>query len=650
MTVNISYFAGAGWQFFNNDGVPLAGGKVYTYQAGTSTPATTYTTSVGNVAHSNPIVLDAAGRVTEEIWLTEGSAYKFVLKDASDTLIGTYDNILGVNDFTTAAAAIYANFANTSDPTKGDALVGFRQSNSSGNLTGSVGRTVHQKLQEVVSAFDFMTSAQIADVQANTALINVSSAINAAFATGLAVHFPEGTYYTGSTILTLPENTVVFGDGPSTVILGDGANPVMTQIGTSGTHKAGTILRDMKVKRKNGTYANQRQLVEFTYADDCRIENVVFDGDIATSAYPGSLHGQSVTRLIVSDCQFLNGAACSLTSYQALSTNPFSNQCVIKNCYMAPAAAQGFDFYYVKNLVVDGCIAHGRTSTYGCGFIVEYQGQNITLTNCISYDNTRSGFYVEPNTAYGLASVTFNNCIAYNNGESGLYSQNSFGVVVNGGAYWGSLTSFTGSNAGVAFEDAAQNCVITGAYIHSNQVCGLRIASGNGVTVTGNLFYNNNGPAIKITNTSVGLEVSGNTFVSNSSIVTGWVENQSGIFEDYGWATYTPNVYSNDGSTAVTISNSSVKYKRVGSVCHVEGYFEFSGSAANSVMYVEMPFTVAWTGSNTGPDAKTMRGTARGSSTGMVYVDSIYYNTRLAINGLAVGDTNVRFTAAFEIS
>lgn len=98
MAVNLSPVGGVAAQFFNNDGVPLAGGLIYTYLAGTSTPAATYTTGTGNIEHTNPIVLDSAGRVpTGEIWLTDSIAYKFVIKDANLTLIGTYDNIVGIN-------------------------------------------------------------------------------------------------------------------------------------------------------------------------------------------------------------------------------------------------------------------------------------------------------------------------------------------------------------------------------------------------------------------------------------------------------------------------------------------------------------------------------------------------------------------------
>jgi hypothetical protein len=98
MAVNLSPFAGVGAQLFDNNGNVLAGGKIYSYLAGTNTPATVYTSSSGVVAHSNPIILDASGRVPGgEIWLTDGISYKFVVQDASANLIATYDNLSGIN-------------------------------------------------------------------------------------------------------------------------------------------------------------------------------------------------------------------------------------------------------------------------------------------------------------------------------------------------------------------------------------------------------------------------------------------------------------------------------------------------------------------------------------------------------------------------
>lgn len=91
--VNLSAFGGVGWQFFDNNGVPLAGGLIYTYAAGTTTPQTSYTSSAGTTAHTNPIVLDSAGRVPGgEIWLLFAS-YKFVLQTSLAVTIATYDNV-----------------------------------------------------------------------------------------------------------------------------------------------------------------------------------------------------------------------------------------------------------------------------------------------------------------------------------------------------------------------------------------------------------------------------------------------------------------------------------------------------------------------------------------------------------------------------
>jgi hypothetical protein len=84
---------GNGQQFFDDNGVPLAGGLIYTYQAGSSTPLVTYTTNAGTIANANPIVLDASGRTPQQIWLLTGFSYKFVLQNSDGVLIQTLDNI-----------------------------------------------------------------------------------------------------------------------------------------------------------------------------------------------------------------------------------------------------------------------------------------------------------------------------------------------------------------------------------------------------------------------------------------------------------------------------------------------------------------------------------------------------------------------------
>lgn len=77
-------------QFLDAAGAPLAGGLVYTYAAGTTTPLATYTDSSGGTANSNPIVLDSRGEAN--IWLS-ATTYKFKLCDSTNTEIWTVDNI-----------------------------------------------------------------------------------------------------------------------------------------------------------------------------------------------------------------------------------------------------------------------------------------------------------------------------------------------------------------------------------------------------------------------------------------------------------------------------------------------------------------------------------------------------------------------------
>jgi hypothetical protein len=95
MSVNLSPI-GNGVSFLGTTGLPLSGGKIYTYQAGSSTPLATYTTNSGIIANANPIVLGTDGRTPSEIWLTYGYNYKFVLQDSVGSTIATYDNLYGI--------------------------------------------------------------------------------------------------------------------------------------------------------------------------------------------------------------------------------------------------------------------------------------------------------------------------------------------------------------------------------------------------------------------------------------------------------------------------------------------------------------------------------------------------------------------------
>lgn len=84
--------------------------------------------------------------------------------------------------------------------------------------SGAVARTGLSKMRDIVCAFDYMTAAQVADVKARTATLNVAAAITAAataVGSGGAVYAPEGTYRhdTGLSFA----NVEIYGDGEGTI-------------------------------------------------------------------------------------------------------------------------------------------------------------------------------------------------------------------------------------------------------------------------------------------------------------------------------------------------------------------------------------------------------------------------------------------------
>ncbi|MGH8165580.1 MAG: hypothetical protein ACREP1_14735, partial [Rhodanobacteraceae bacterium] len=81
-------------QFFDANGLPLAGGYIYTCVAGTSCPGNplaAYTDATGTVALPNPVVLDSGGRAS--IWLGT-SAYKIVAENANGVVQWTADQVV----------------------------------------------------------------------------------------------------------------------------------------------------------------------------------------------------------------------------------------------------------------------------------------------------------------------------------------------------------------------------------------------------------------------------------------------------------------------------------------------------------------------------------------------------------------------------
>ena len=97
-----------GKQYLDSNGDPLGGGKLYFYDSGTTTPATTYSDEAETTANANPVVLDAAGRQPDVFYT---GSLKIVLTDEDDVVVEERDPVTipesTLQKFTTVAGTTY---------------------------------------------------------------------------------------------------------------------------------------------------------------------------------------------------------------------------------------------------------------------------------------------------------------------------------------------------------------------------------------------------------------------------------------------------------------------------------------------------------------------------------------------------------------
>lgn len=140
-------------QFADANGKPLAGGQIFTYAAGTSTPQAAYTDSTGATALPNPVVLDAGGFAS--IWLSSAN-YKIVAEDVNNVVQWTVDNVSavsqtelqGTNSFSSLAVsgnttiggnlAVSGTITAASETLSGSLAVGGTLSAASAAITGAL--------------------------------------------------------------------------------------------------------------------------------------------------------------------------------------------------------------------------------------------------------------------------------------------------------------------------------------------------------------------------------------------------------------------------------------------------------------------------------------------------------------------------------
>jgi hypothetical protein len=461
MAVNLSALAGAGQQFFNDSGVILSGGKLYSYAAGTTTPQTTYTSASGSTAHTNPIILNSAGRVaTGEIWLTAGSNYKFALYTSTDVLIATWDNITGINGtgITTNASSVQYDPAGT----------------------GAVATTVQAKLRESLSVLDFGAD--------NTGVTNSTTAFTNAIAqciiTKQTLFIPAGTYKAS---IIIPPNSTNFSitgenwdstiieavDGTqhginiqavsfyvtisnlvvrNTLALNDGNHCGILSAGT-GANSGSSGLRLEKVKVSGYNFNIKIEEFNNAYLNTVWASGAVVDGTVAKSGsniYVGhpTIHcvGIYMTNLTVSGGKYgIYGETCeglmlSNSEIGSATNQAFIHQIsgtgvtgmLISNCYFDYTGQDAMYLEGVNNgqftniwlsasrpagtgrgLYLVDCVNNIFTNVQafnclGGGFILLQNSHDNQFSSCIIKDSTGYGIFIPNSSNY---KNSFNNCI-----------------------------------------------------------------------------------------------------------------------------------------------------------------------------------------------------------------------------------------------
>ena len=184
-------------QFLDAAGKPLAGGKLCTYAAGTSTPLATYTDSTAATPNTNPVVLNTAGRAS--VWVGP-QLYKFVLRTggsaypASDAC--TTGTIQWTQDYVADTTLYFTNYVKTVGTCT---MITFTATG-----TGAVTRTCSAKLGDIVSVKDFgaVGDGTAADGPA------IQAALDVLASTTGTVHIPRGIYSVAAP-LTVPSGVNV---------------------------------------------------------------------------------------------------------------------------------------------------------------------------------------------------------------------------------------------------------------------------------------------------------------------------------------------------------------------------------------------------------------------------------------------------------
>ena len=372
-------------QYFDDNGNPLSSGKVYTYDAGTSTPRTTWADSAEVTPNANPVILDAAGRATI-FWR---GVYKVLVKTSADVTVSTIDNVDTSPDPVLTQAAV------------GAALL----VRTAAEIAAGITPTNYAYVAGDIRRYGGVGDGSTDNVTALQAACSQSAQAGGAPVTGLL-----GTFNLASASLPIVLGTGcrIYGEGLESsqfTVTGTSANNVF-----SATNKAKLEFRGFTLRGNSQASTSGNGLAFYIQQNgsaaavgrgykirDCRFEN--FKGDYWLNfENTGSTYAMREIR--IRDCEFAtetgnarNGASAAVPS------------CMVA-FYGSATSPNGL----ITDARVHGCTADG---TYGKTFGVAWQ-----TTARIKFDhNTLRNFGTDASISNDAAAYAL---FAYDNsGGSG---------------------------------------------------------------------------------------------------------------------------------------------------------------------------------------------------------------------------------------
>jgi len=401
--------------------------------------------------------------------------------------------------------------------------------------TGAVTRTVQNKLQESVSVFDFMTTAQISDVQAKTLTVDVSTPIQNAINNNDHVYFPPGDYRCDSQI-ALRANLTLTGAGAGVTRLKKVTTTyggvLCANSGSTTAQFANITLRDFTVFDDVATlgFSEQQHLLTLHGVDNVLIDRVGFYGfrgdGLLIGEWTDTVRTRLNTNINVTNCLFdgvnkdnRNGISVITGNRITIANNVFQN---VTRSNMPGAIDLEPDTSttsVITNITISGNRFFNVGGTEGavCVYIASTVSafQNLTVVGN-TFDTCSYGFTVNGSRVTTQSqNISYSGNVMTSVGQGfRLLSATNRGITISGNTFFCSGTSLLG------FDDTntVQDIVVSNNTFHnstSSSTGALTINSqAKNIVVSSNTFNNWYDNAIKI-GTNAGDSISQINIVNN---------------------------------------------------------------------------------------------------------------------------------------